>query len=825
MSRCTAAMGKLIRSSVGISTINPTPNFVSHSTKAAPSTASQPSSSSPSLQQMDDLLLVAFLTKTLSESGTRNLDPDTIPLSQQLVIKILRRGSLDASRKTDFFKWCSLMHNYKHSAGTYSHMFRELCRAEYLEEVPDLLERMKVDGVVAAPQTFKMLLDAVIRLGKLDCALQILHFMEGLQEANLTPLVYDTLLIALAKKNQLGLALPILFKLLDAPHPPSPGSTACNALLVALRKADNRADFRKVFDRVRGTKGFQLDTWGYNICIHAFGRWGDLPTSLTLFREMQEKDSSSGPDLCTYNSLLQSLCLAGKVKDALIAYEELKESGHRPDAFTYRILIQGCTKSHQINEAVRIFTEMQYDGFVPDALVYHSLLNGMFKANRISEACQLFERMVDDGVRASSWTYNILIHGLIKNGRAEAGYSLFCDLKKKGQLVDGVTYSIVILQLVKEGELEEALKLVEEMDNDRGFVVDLVTITTLLIGFHRHGRQDWTERLMRHVRDGDVVLSVIRWKEEMEAALKNNRLKSRRKDYTPLFPHKCGIEEILSSVTSSTVKPRSSDDEEENFDQWSTSPHMDHLANQVKSGSYSHQLFSLARGMRVQTSEKDAGSSFDIGMVNTFMSIFLAKGQLSLACKLFEVFTDMGVNPVSYTYNALMSSFVKKGYFEEAWNVLNEMGEKLCPADIATYNAVIQGLGKMGRADIASSVLDKLMDGGGFLDIVMYNTLINALGKAGRVDEANKLFDQMKNGSINPDVVTYNTLIEVHTKAGRLKEAHRLLKTMLDAGCLPNAVTDTILDLLAREIDKVRYQKASMFRQNSNSPTSDSPSN
>ncbi|XWS35987.1 hypothetical protein CRYUN_Cryun20dG0043200 [Craigia yunnanensis] len=166
---------------------------------------------------------------------------------------------------------------------------------------------------------------------------------------------------------------------------------------------------------------------------------------------------------------------------------------------------------------------------------------------------------------------------------------------------------------------------------------------------------------------------------------------------------------------------------------------MDQLANQVKSAKHSSQLFSLIRGQRAQ--EKGI-SSFDVDMVNTFLSIFLAKGKLSLACKLFEIFTDMRVDPVSYTYNSITSSFVQKCYINEAWGVLNEMDEKVCPADIAaTYNLIIQGLGKMGRADIASSILDKLIKQGVFLNIVMFNTLINAPGKAGRINEASKLFE------------------------------------------------------------------------------------
>ncbi|XP_057962992.1 pentatricopeptide repeat-containing protein At4g01570 [Malania oleifera] len=768
--------------------------------------------------QIGDVLLAASVAKTLSDSGTRSLPSgDAVPLSEHLVLQILRRHSLNISRKMDFFRWCSLRPNYKHSPSTYSSILRAVCRSGHLHEVPSLLGSMKDDGILVDSATFKLLLDAFIRAGKFDSALEMLDQVEELGTDVLNPDVYNSVIVALVRKNQLGMAFSIFTKLLEASNSdgsenPVPDAVTSNELLVALRKADMKSEFKLVFDKLREKERFPFDVWGYNICIHAFGCWGDLGTSLSLFREMKEKGSrcgSWGPDLCTYNSLIRVLCLLGKVNDALIVWEELKGSGHEPDSFTYRILVQGCSKSYRVNDATKIFNEMQYRGFRVDVVAYNSLLDGLFKTGKVVDACQLFEKMLEDGIRASCWTYNILIDGLFRNGRAAAGYTLFCDLKVKGQFVDAISYSIVALRLCKENLLEEALQLVEEMEA-RGFVVDLVTVTALLIGFHRQGRWDWAEKLMKHVRDGMLVPNVLKWKANTEAAMKNPP--SRRKDFTPMFPSKGNFEDIMTLLRSADWAIIRDQDEEisaSDTDQWSSSPYMDQLANRVESGDRSFQLFSLFRGQRVQAKGM---SSFDIDMVNTYLSIFLAKGQLSLACKLFEIFTDMGVDPVSYTYNSMISSFVKKGYFNEAWGVLNEMGENLCPADVATYNLIFQSLGKMGRADLASAVLDLLMKQGGYLDIVMYNTLINALGKAGRLEEATKLFEQMRSSGINPDVVTFNTLIEVHSKAGQLKEAYRFLKMMLDAGCSPNHVTDTTLDFLEKEIEKLRYQKASMRR-------------
>lgn len=765
-----------------------------------------------------DLLLVSFIAKALrNPGGIHYLEKkgDLIPLSKDVVMQTLRRHSLDVSKKLDFFRWCSLRPNYKHSVDTYSQMFKILCLRthQHGNDIFELVSSMRNDGLVLNSSTFKLILDAFIRCGKFDSALEVLDYVE--RDSNVISClsldIYSAVFVALARKNQIDIALSMFLKFLDSSSALGngiviPDAIACNEILLGLKKADMKDQFKQVFGKLRETKLYPLDRCGYNICIHTFGCWGDLVTALGLFKEMKEKCGSFDPDLCSYNSLIHVLFLLGKVNDALIVWEELKgSSGHEPDAYTYQILIQGCSKSYRTNDAMKIFNEMQCNGIRAGNVVYNSLLNGLLKSRRLMEACNLFERMVDDdGVRASCWTYNILIDGLYRNGRDEAAYTMFCDLKRKGNdFVDGVTYGIVILQLCREDRLEEAFQLVEEMVA-RGFVIDLVTVTSLLIALYKQGRWDWTERLMKHVRDGNLVPALLSWKSSMEGLLRGPQSKTR--DLTPMFPSINDVAEILNVSNVVDMKGNVSLGSED--DSWSSSPYMDLLADWVTSDYHPPQSFSQTRGVRVIAKGED---SFDIDMVNTYLSIFLSKGKLSLACKLFEIFSDIGVNPVTFTYNSIMSSFVKKGYFKAAWGVLHAMGETVSPADVATYNVIIQGLGKMGRADLANAVLNKLTKEGGYLDIVMYNTLINALGKAGRIDDANKLFQQMKTTGINPDVVTYNTLIEVHSKAGRLKEAYKFLKLMLGAGCAPNHVTDTILDFLVKEIEKVRYQKASII--------------
>nr|CAD1832586.1 unnamed protein product [Ananas comosus var. bracteatus] len=292
------------------------------------------------------------------------------------------------------------------------------------------------------------------------------------------------------------------------------------------------------------------------------------PLSLRLFRRMSQV---SAPDLCTYNSLLRALCINGRVRDAAEVFDEMRRSGPDPDAFTYRALVPALCRAFRVDDALRIFREMDR-GVRPDTVVYNALLDGLLKVRRLDDACRLFEQMAADGVRASCCSHNILIHGLFRNGRPAAAFALFCDLKsKRGQFVDAVTYSIVIAQLCREKRAAEALDLAREME-ERGLAIDLVTITSLLVGLHRSGRWELAEQLMKYVRDSSVLPSVLSWKANMEAAMRGPH--DRGKDYTPMFPE---FEGNLNDVVSLIGRKSCEDIEEEALsdeetkDEWSSS--------------------------------------------------------------------------------------------------------------------------------------------------------------------------------------------------------------------------------------------------------------
>ncbi|KAM1180458.1 hypothetical protein ACFX2J_019353 [Malus domestica] len=92
--------------------------------------------------------------------------------------------------------------------------------------------------------------------------------------------MYNSVLVALVRKNQVGLGMAVLLKLLKGRDSTRvPNLIACNELLVALRKSDLRIELKQVFDKLRVSEGFEMDTWGN-------GRAEDV---YTLFCDLKKK--------------------------------------------------------------------------------------------------------------------------------------------------------------------------------------------------------------------------------------------------------------------------------------------------------------------------------------------------------------------------------------------------------------------------------------------------------------------------------------------------------------------------------------------------------
>nr|CAB3498454.1 unnamed protein product [Digitaria exilis] len=545
----------------------------------------------PPLSSLTDALLATRLASHLLT--TPHLPAALLPASPlplPVHLHILRHPALPPASKLSFFLAATPPASPL-LASTFPLLLRTLAAGS-----PPLLDAL-LPFALSSPclaTLLPSLLASLLSASRLDAALALLDAAPP----DLLPRLAAAALPSLIDSPDPIAAVPAIRRLLPiASHPPPVRAT--NRLLQVLSKENLCDDFRYVFDEM-SRRGLPSNVRFYNICIHAFGKWRQLDMSLKLFGAMKAATPPVVPDICTYNSVIRALVVGGRVADALVIFDEMRSFGIEPDVFTYRAVMNGCCKSFRMDDALLVFQEMRSRSAVSDVVVYNSLLDGLFKAKKLDEACGFFETMVADGIQCSASTHNTVIDGLFKNGRAEAACRLFYELRRKGQLLDGISYSIMVREFCKEGvgdQVAEALELVKEMEQ-RGFVVDLVTITSLLIGFNRSKRWDLEEQIVKFIRDSSVLPDAIRWKSNMMVALRGPQ--DRGKDGTAMFSFDGNMDDVMSLVnpvgcSDSGEVPPNNDPK----DDWSLSPHLDHLAKHADSLNNS-AIFTMHRGQRVQ---------------------------------------------------------------------------------------------------------------------------------------------------------------------------------------------------------------------------------
>ncbi|KAJ4846566.1 hypothetical protein Tsubulata_049195 [Turnera subulata] len=73
------------------------------------------------------------------------------------------------------------------------------------------------------------------------------------------------------------------------------------------------------------------------------------------------------PDSVTYATILDGLCMQGRVDEALTLFQTMKKHSVKPDIVIYSILIGGMCNSGKVKHAWELFNSLSLKGLRPDA--------------------------------------------------------------------------------------------------------------------------------------------------------------------------------------------------------------------------------------------------------------------------------------------------------------------------------------------------------------------------------------------------------------------------------------------------------------------------
>lgn len=454
----------------------------------------------------------------------------------------------------------------------------------------------------------------------------------------------------------------------------------------------------------------------YSRLMTELGRAGNVDEVLRLFSEMIK--SGFEPNVFCYNTLLNSLVIANRDKEAWEVFEKMSEC-RNVSTFNImvKVMVKGCSwYLGQFDFACEILREMSKNGCTPDVTTYSTLITALCRARRIEDAYNVLERMVDANCSPNLFSYTPILHGLCSKGRIEEAKRLFelmekCSCSPNVLCYNTLLNSLVIANRVEEardvfkmmknvcpnvstfnimvkgyswysGQFDLAYKILDEMKK-KGCTPDVTTYSTLITGLCRAGR----------IEDAYDVLN----RRMVEAMCSPNVI-----TYTPILQGLC-------------AKGRIED------------------ANRL-----------------IESMEK-RGCSPNTVVYNILIEALCKMNDFDGVKMILDESVLKGWKPNALTYNIYINALCKAGKVKEAYRVLEKSFELDWHVSVFSYNAVMSCFCRIGGWLTVLKLLTHMLKKGIVPNTRTYNIVIHSLCKARKVDLAKCMM-----GCEGDDVLTYN---------------------------------------------------------------------
>jgi pentatricopeptide repeat protein len=125
-----------------------------------------------------------------------------------------------------------------------------------------------------------------------------------------------------------------------------------------------------------------------NALISMYGRYGDITTASSIFKEMEERN------VISWNTMIDVLGNLGFGKKALEVFESMEQSSFIPDEITFVNLLTACSLSLLVDDALKYFELMQLKYFItPGRTHYNCMLAVLNRSNQIQNIEDMIKKM------------------------------------------------------------------------------------------------------------------------------------------------------------------------------------------------------------------------------------------------------------------------------------------------------------------------------------------------------------------------------------------------------------------------------------------------
>ncbi|TKY63083.1 Pentatricopeptide repeat-containing protein mitochondrial [Spatholobus suberectus] len=415
-------------------------------------------------------ILTAKLGKGSSEDQTlhtlcNDQACDAIPLSQNLVHRLLRRYKDDWKSALGVFKWASSRLSFRHSPESYDMMVDILGRMKVMEKLRDFLEEMREGGLVTM-NTVAKVMRRFVGAGQWVDAVRIFDDLQAL---------------GLEKNTE-----------------------SMNLLLDALCKERFVEQAREIFLELKQHIAPNAHT--FNIFIHGWCKVCRVDEAHWTIQEM--KGYGCRPCVISYSTIIQCYCQEGNFGRVYELLDEMQAQGCSPNVITYTTVMCALAKAEKFEEALEVPKRMRSSGCRPDTLFCNSFIYTLGRAGRLDDAAYVFKvEMPKAGVVPNTSTYNSMISMFCHYAQEKRAFEILKEMENSGNCKpDAQTYHPLIKSSFRTGKIDRLLNdILNDMINKYHLSLDLSTYTLLIHGLCGAERCNWAFSLFEKMIDQDII--------------------------------------------------------------------------------------------------------------------------------------------------------------------------------------------------------------------------------------------------------------------------------------------------------------------------------
>ncbi|KAK0586550.1 hypothetical protein LWI29_008821 [Acer saccharum] len=386
-------------------------------------------------QQLHEICKVVSSTIGGLDDLQVSLNRFKLPLTSSLITQVIDSCKHEAPtrRLLRFFLWSCKNSNISLQDKDYNYAICAFAEMKDYTAINILISNLRKEGRVMETQSFSVLAEALVKLGREDDALGLFKNLDKFKCAR-DSVTVTAIVNALCARGHAKRAAGVVYHHKDKIS----GVELCiyKSLIHGWSIQENVKEARNVIKEMK-LAGVMPDLFCYNtflrgLCERNLKRnpSGLVPEALNVMMEMRSYKIS--PSSVSYNILLSCLGRTRRVKESCQVLHLMKKSGCAPDWVTYYLVTRVLYLTGRFGKGNKMVDEMIKERLVPDRKFYYDLIGILCGVERVNFALELFERMKRSLLGGYGPVYDVLIPKLCRGGDFEKGKQLWDEARATG---------------------------------------------------------------------------------------------------------------------------------------------------------------------------------------------------------------------------------------------------------------------------------------------------------------------------------------------------------------------------------------------------------